>query len=118
MFKIRLRTFRGRISGLVVRVPGHRSRDPGFGTRRYQISCEVMSLERGPLSLEHVTKELIEWVYKIEINGYGFPLRSPRNTLYQQKLTLTSPTCSDRSVGIVCLWTKATSLFQQHFTSS
>jgi hypothetical protein len=30
------------------------------------------------------------------------------NTLYLQKLALTSPISGARSVGIVCLWTKAT----------
>jgi hypothetical protein len=35
-------------------------------------------------------------------------LRWPRNTLYPQKLALTSPTSGGRSVGIVRLRTKAT----------
>jgi hypothetical protein len=38
----------------------------------------------------------------------------PCNTLYSQKLALTSPTGGGRSVGIVCLWTKATELFFFH----
>jgi hypothetical protein len=41
----------------------------------------------------------------------GDPLRSPRNTLYPQKLTLTSLTSGGRSVGIVRLRTKATEFF-------
>jgi hypothetical protein len=40
-----------RLSGLVVRVPGYRSRGPGFDSRRYQIFWEVVGLEWGPLSL-------------------------------------------------------------------
>jgi hypothetical protein len=40
--------------------------------------------------------------------SYGGPLCWPRDTLYPQKLALTSPTCSDRSVGIVRLRTKTT----------
>jgi hypothetical protein len=40
--------------------------------------------------------------------GRGDLLRSPRDTLYPQKLALTSPTSGDRSVGIVRLRTKAT----------
>jgi hypothetical protein len=40
-----------RLCGLVVRVPGNRSRGPGFDSRRYQIFWEVVGLERGPLSL-------------------------------------------------------------------
>jgi hypothetical protein len=38
-------------------------------------------------------------------------LRWPRNTLYPQKLALTSPTSGGRSVGIVRLRTKATEFF-------
>jgi hypothetical protein len=36
------------------------------------------------------------------------PLRLPRDTLYQQKLALTSPTSGGHSVGVVHLPTKAT----------
>jgi hypothetical protein len=43
----------------VVRVPGYRSRGPGFDSRRYQIFREVVSLERGPLSLVGTTEELL-----------------------------------------------------------
>jgi hypothetical protein len=52
---------RRRLCGLVVRVPGYRSRGPGFDFRRYQIFCEVVGLERGPLSLVRITEELLEW---------------------------------------------------------
>jgi hypothetical protein len=44
-------------------------------------------------------------VLKTEINGRGDPLRWPRNTLYPQKLTLTSLTSGGRSFGIVRLRT-------------
>jgi hypothetical protein len=40
--------------------------------------------------------------------GRGDPLRWPRDTLYRQKLALTSPTSGGRSVGIVCSQTQAT----------
>jgi hypothetical protein len=50
-----------RLCGLVVRVPGYRSRGPGFDSWRYQIFWEVVSLERGPLSLVSITEELLEW---------------------------------------------------------
>jgi hypothetical protein len=40
--------------------------------------------------------------------GRGGPLRWPRDTLYQLKLALTSPTGCGRSVGIVRLRTKTT----------
>jgi hypothetical protein len=36
-----------RLCGLVVRVPGYRSRGPRFDSRRYQIFWEVVGLERG-----------------------------------------------------------------------
>jgi hypothetical protein len=49
-----------RLCGLVVRVPGCRSRGSGFDSRRYQIFREVMGLERGSLSLMRVNEELLE----------------------------------------------------------
>jgi hypothetical protein len=49
-----------RLSGLVVRVSGYRSRDPGFDFRPYQIFWEVGGLERGPLSLVRTIEELLE----------------------------------------------------------
>jgi hypothetical protein len=48
------------LCGLVVRVPGYRSSDPGFHSRRYQIFWEVVSLERDPLSLVRITEEVLE----------------------------------------------------------
>jgi hypothetical protein len=46
----------------------------------------------------------------LENREYGRrdPLRWPRDTLYPQKLALTSPTRGSRSVGIVLSRTKAT----------
>jgi hypothetical protein len=55
-----------------------------------------------------LNEELAGPVYKTEINGRGHSLRSPRNSLYPQKLALTSETSGLRSVGIVRLRTKAT----------
>jgi hypothetical protein len=100
-----------RLCGLVVRVPGYRSRSAGFHSRRYQTFWEVVGLERGPLSLVRIIEELLEWKSSgsgLEnwINGRGDPFRWPRDTLYPQKLALTSPTNGGRSVGIVRLWTK------------
>jgi hypothetical protein len=87
-----------RLCGLVVRIPGYRSRGPGFDSRRYQIFWEIMGLERGSLSLVRITEELLEW------KSSGSESRNPRLT---QKLALTSPTSCGRSVGIVHLLTKA-----------
>jgi hypothetical protein len=84
-------------------VPGYRSWGPGFDSRRYQIFWEILGLERGPLSLVRIIEELLEWKsggsgLENRINGQGDPLRWPRDTLYPQKLTLTSPTSGGRSV--------------------
>jgi hypothetical protein len=54
------------LCGLVVRVPGYRSRDPRFDSRRYKIFWELVGLERVPLSLVNITEELFEW----KSNGY------------------------------------------------
>jgi hypothetical protein len=62
----------------------------GFDSRRYQISWEVVGLERGPLSLVSTTEELLG---EKESSGSGLenleygrrnPSRWPRGTLYQQ----------------------------------
>jgi hypothetical protein len=52
-----------------------------------------------------------ESVKKTELTAGGVPLRWPRDTLYPQKLALTSPTSGRRSVGIVRLWTKGHGVF-------
>jgi hypothetical protein len=99
----------------VVRVPGYRSRDPGFDFRRYQIFWEVLGLERGPLSLVTTIEVLLgrnssgSGLENREY-GRGDPLRWPRDTLYPQNLALTSPTCGDRSIGTVRFRTKTTEL--------
>jgi hypothetical protein len=49
-----------RLCGLVFRIPGYRSRDPVFDSRRYQIFWEVVCLESGALSLVSITEELLE----------------------------------------------------------
>jgi hypothetical protein len=43
----------------VVRVSGYKFRGPGFDPHRYQIFREVVSLERGPLSLVSTIEELL-----------------------------------------------------------
>jgi hypothetical protein len=47
------------LCGVVVRVPGYRSRGPGFDSRSYQICWEVVGLGRGPLGLVSTTEELL-----------------------------------------------------------
>jgi hypothetical protein len=71
-----------------------------------------MGLERDPFSLVRIIEELLDWKssdsgLKAEINGRGDPLGRPRDTLYPQKLALTSPTSGGRLVGIVRLRTKS-----------
>jgi hypothetical protein len=53
--------FFDRLCGLVVSVPGYRSIDPGFDSRRYQIFWEIVGLKWGPLSLVNITENLLEW---------------------------------------------------------
>jgi hypothetical protein len=48
-----------RICGLVVRVPGYRSRGPGFDSRLYQIFRELVGLERDPLNLVSTIEKLL-----------------------------------------------------------
>jgi hypothetical protein len=105
--------FSTRLCGLVVRVPGYRSRGAGFDFRRYQVFWEVMGLEQGSLSLMSTIVELLgrnssSSGLENREYGRGDPLRWPCDTLYQQKLVLTSPTSGGHSVGTVLLWTKAT----------
>jgi hypothetical protein len=100
------------LCGLMVRVPDYRSRGPGFGSQCYQIFWEVVGLERGPLSLMNTIEELLGRNSSgsgLENREYGCgdPLRWPRDTLYPQKLALTSPTSGGRSVDIVRLRTKS-----------
>jgi hypothetical protein len=47
-----------RLCGLVIRVPGYRSRGPRFDTWHYQIF--LGAVERGSLSLMRINEELLE----------------------------------------------------------
>jgi hypothetical protein len=67
--------------------------------------CQTSSVYVIPLMPEtkfHTYRKLQAKLYYIEIREYGRrdPPRWPRSTLYPQKLALTSPTSSGRSVGI------------------
>jgi hypothetical protein len=66
----------GRLCGLLVRVPGYKSRDIEFDSWRYQIFWEAVGLERGPLSLMSITEELLEW----KSSGPGHPLSAKFGT--------------------------------------
>jgi hypothetical protein len=87
-----------------------------FHSRHYQIFCEVVSLERGPLGLVSTIEELIERRSSgsaLENREYDCrdPSRRPRDTLYPQMLALTSLTSGGRSVDIVLSQTKASEFF-------
>jgi hypothetical protein len=74
-----------------------------------------MGLERGPLSLVSTTEQLLGRRSSgscLENREYGRrdPSRCPRDTLYPQKLAITSPTSGGRSVGIVLSRTQTTEL--------
>jgi hypothetical protein len=80
-----------RLCGLVIRVPGYRSRDPGSDSRRYHIFWEVVGLERCPLSLVSTTEELLGRNSSgsgLENREYsrGDPLCWPRDTIYPQNV--------------------------------
>jgi hypothetical protein len=86
----------------------------GFDSRRYQIFGEVLGLQRGPLSLVSTTEELLG----IKISGssqenreYGCRDPFTHDILCPQKSVLTSPTSSDRSVGIVRSLTNAKEIY-------
>jgi hypothetical protein len=97
----------------VVRVPGHISRGSGFDSPALPNLLRSSGSERGPLSLVSTTEKLLgrnssgSGLENREY-GRGDPLRWPRDTLYPQKLALSSSICGGRSVGIVRLQTKAT----------
>jgi hypothetical protein len=97
----------------MVRVSGYRSRGLGFHSWGYQIFWVVVGLERGPRRLVSTIEELLGRNSSdsgLENREYGRenPLRWLRYTIYPQKLTLTSPICGGRSVGIVRFRTKTT----------
>jgi hypothetical protein len=72
------------------------SQRSGFDSRRYHIFWEVVGLERGPPSIVSTIEELLERKssgFGLENRYYGHrdPSRWPRDTIYPQKLALTSP---------------------------
>jgi hypothetical protein len=92
----------------------------GFDSRRYQISCEVVGLERGPLSIIDELVGIKSSGSGLETREYGRrdPSRWPRDTLYPQKSALTSSTSSGRLIGIVRSRTKATEFLSLDYSLS
>jgi hypothetical protein len=73
-----------------------------------------VGLERSPLSLVRISKELLDWKSsgsgsrKLRLTAVGTRCADHVTTSIRRKLALTSPTCSGRSFGVVRLRTKAT----------
>jgi hypothetical protein len=95
-----------RLCGLVVKSSWLQIQRSGLNFRRYQISWEVVGLERGPPSQELLGKKSSGSGLEIREYGLRDPSRWPRGTLYPQKLAVTLPTSGGRSVGIVRLRTQ------------
>jgi hypothetical protein len=85
----------------VVRVPGYRSRGPGFYFWHYQILGEVVVLIWGPLSLVSTIEELLG----ISSSGSGIEIKitvlGSHHKTPSILMALTSPTSGGCSVGIV-----------------
>jgi hypothetical protein len=97
-----------RLCGLLVRVPGYRSRGPGFDYRRYHVFWEVVGLERSPLSLVRITEELLEWKScsgprKSRLTAVGIRCAGHATFSICEMLKHTSAKSGDRSFGIVRL---------------
>jgi hypothetical protein len=94
------------------RVPGYRSRGPGFDSRRYQIFWKAVGLERDPFSLVSTTEEPL----RRKSSGSGLENReySCKDPSSWQRGTLTTKDGTNfadsggRSVGIVRQRTQAT----------
>jgi hypothetical protein len=102
-----------RLCGLVVRVSGYRYRGPWFDSRRYQIFWVAVGLEQvhsaswGQLR-SYLNKEVAApGLENRDLTAVGICCADHVTPLYPQKLALTSPTGSGRSVGIVRSRTKA-----------
>jgi hypothetical protein len=82
-----------------------------FDSGHYQIFWEVEGLERGQISLVSTTDGLLGSdgsVLEHQEYSRRDPALWPCDTLYPQKLAITSPTSGGRSVGLVRSRTKAT----------
>jgi hypothetical protein len=104
-----------RLSGQVVRVPGYRSRCPGFHFRSYQIFWGVVGVERSPFSLVSTNEELLERKSSgsgLENREYGRrdPPRWLRDTFLSRKVGTNFSDDGSRFDGIVYSPTKVTEL--------
>jgi hypothetical protein len=79
-----------RLCGLVVRVPGYRSRGLVFDSRLYQIFWEVVGLVRGPLSLVREYNWGATWM---ESSGSGSR---------KLRLTAVGTRCADHATPSIC----------------
>jgi hypothetical protein len=73
-----------------------------LGSYSAKINFEVWLWITSPV---RTTEELFQGNSGSSLENRGIPLRWPRDTLYPQKLALTSPTSGGRSIGIVRLRT-------------
>jgi hypothetical protein len=85
----------------------------GFDSQSYQIFCQVVGPERGPLSLVSTTEELVGRNSNgsgLENREYGArdPSHWQHGIPYPQKLALISPTSGGHSVGMFRSQTQAT----------
>jgi hypothetical protein len=94
--------FQGPLLWSSVKVPGYRSKGPGFDSRRYQIFWEVVGLELGLLNLVRITEELLKWKNsssgsrKSWLTVVGICYANHAAPSIPKIWALTSPTCGGR----------------------
>jgi hypothetical protein len=89
---------------------------PARSQSQYRLTTEKWSTGMGRCDHHFVYVNYLCFIYRLrswktDINGRRDPLRWPRDTLYPQKLALTSPTSGGLSVGIVRVRTKSHGVF-------
>jgi hypothetical protein len=107
IFVLHMKVSHDRFCDLVVRVPGYRSRGPGFDFWHYQIVWEVVGLDRGILHIVSITEELLEWKSsgcgsrKPRLMAVGIRCADHAISCIRRSWQLTSLTRSSRSIDIV-----------------